>query len=173
MFYNLLNDSAIKSEDVNMVLENIHQNLKYIVRHQSQSHTFIKHCNKDDEFLQRRILYGNATIATSFYNLKDAISCAEFILEYKWNVIQRFLLTSDEKLVLSYDFHTPIGFGYVKGMPGCYEGLHKIFLILRKDEEESCGFHILTTYPIITEDIVADETIEWNYLENLEVVNEI
>lgn len=153
---------GIDEKMVQRVLHNIRQNLDDLV--EMYNCHIDKHANRDDEYLQNRILSGEVKMATSFYAMseKEIKALCTKILEENWEDIQNFLTKPFNKYLAYFETEEAIGFGYIIHKQGVYENLHKVCVSICKDERSPYGFAIESIYPFITRDIVPDKSIKWN-----------
>lgn len=148
--------NGIPEEEVKHTLQNIHNNLVVFANHQINGHAFKKHVDKSDEYLQERLANTGLNASTAFYSASDAkMACLE-ALKAKWHVVERFLLSPmDDVVIIRYMMadNKSIGYGYKKGVEGVFEDLHAICIVLQKDDTLGYGFYIKTTYPMITSEM--------------------
>lgn len=147
-------------KSIEIAMNNIYNNLKKVAYHQSNSHAFLKHSDKTDEYLLNRINFDGCEFATSYYSPEVAKDATYRVLVNRWRVIQNFLMSKNDRLTLHWKFFgESLGFGYSCHTNGVFEDCYKVIVVLQKDVNLPWGFHVLTTYPIITNDLVADETV--------------
>lgn len=147
-------------EIINQTMVNIKSNLRVVAYHQSNSHAFKKHSDKTDEYLLERINEG-CEYATSFYSAEIAKEATYRVLQNRWNVIQNFLYSKYDRITLHWKFFgESLGYGYSSHTNGVFEDCYKVIVVLQKDLNLSWGFHVLTTYPMITNDLKADLSVE-------------
>lgn len=165
---------GIKEKEIQLAMRNIHNNLNKIVEFDKNHHAYFEHAEQDDEYLQSRIQIQNLRASTSYYSIEQAKQCTYLALKNNWEDIQRFLLSMTEyKLVLFLMLNKSesIGYGYLRYARGVFENCHACQVVLSKNENASYGFFINTTYPVITRDLVADETVEWKGVKYNEIQN--
>ena len=159
MRINLFDGIAVS--EIELAMQNIHNNLRTIAYHHANGHAFIEHSDKSDAYLQWRLNKKNLHSATSYYSAKDTKECCLIALELHWEEIKSFLNSTEETLPLYVDLgvEASIGYGYIKDVWGVFEDCHYFCVVLQKDENLGWGFRIVTTYPIITKDLIPDVTI--------------
>lgn len=152
---------GIEEEVIQKTLHNIKTNLWSVAKY--NAFHLKKHCAQTDEFLQERIYSENKKAATAFYEDNKSFVerlCYE-ILKENWVNLEAFLCGNEISITLYKDFNKALGFGYVAGVQGVFEDLHLVRMGINKDENSCYGFVITSAYPIVTRDIVPDESVEW------------
>lgn len=159
----------IDSEVVQRTLHNIQNNLKEIV--DKQFYHIKRHMNKDDIYLQRRIIYKGINTATSFYQMDTAEFKAICLktLNNNWQEISNFLVSSANQCLVYSDYkNDSLGFGYIVNQQGVFENLHKVCVCIAKRDDLPYGLFIQSMYLIITDDIIPDTSVEWNCYKKVE-----
>ena len=157
MRYDMFQDCS--EQDVKRVLNNIKENLQKLVFFKNK-HILFRHVDCTDEYLQERLVVENLHSATSYYTLKDAKESILDAINYYWDTeIKEFLWSYEDRWVLTFDTKKPVGYGYIRNRDGVFEDCHIVYVVLQKDDNYDLGFYPLTTYPIITKDLVIDTTI--------------
>lgn len=149
---------GIEDEIIQKSLQNIKENL-----HRVPCSHFKYHCGQTDEFLQNRIYEENKRDATSFYteNMKEVRKICIETMRDNWDEVAGFLCCGFIDCSIQKDFHKSLGFGYLAGVQGVFEDLHRVRVCLKKDEATPCGFRVTSVHLVITRDIQPDESVEW------------
>ena len=138
----------IPAERIELALKNIRNNLGRVELY--DGHTIRKHVDMQPRALQTRLSFSDIRFATSFYDYQVARMAVRSMLEqcYEEKIAAWLTGIYSDVLVLRADIGKGIGYGYRREDNEIHEGLHRVRLVLEKEEERDWGFRILTCYPV-------------------------
>lgn len=138
----------IPADHIELVLRNIRDNLGKVGLY--EGHAIRMHVDVQPKALQTRLTFSDIKFATSFYDYQIARMAVQSMLEQYYEEKIALWLTNihSDFLVLKADTGKGIGYGYRREDDRLHEGLHKLRLVLEKEEKRDWGFRILTCYPV-------------------------